>query len=219
MKIARCIRLPWLFQRNGRHAGRAADAHVRPFIHSSATCHGRNFKGEFRGTTFMCINKQCTNAQGLWTDIHQLLELMNIQLHTNDSLYHTVEKTHEMLSKWKTNFRVKWRKKKYFSILLLYVSGRNKIIIFSSPGPKFAKLHLNKPQDFLAENQITTNTSNTLRHSSGGVMICFAAIGLGQLAEIELTMNQSIVDSNVSPSVFELKHSSKLKAESSSTVT
>lgn len=47
MKIARCIRLPQLFQRSGRHAGRAADAHVHPFIHSSGACHQADFKAQF----------------------------------------------------------------------------------------------------------------------------------------------------------------------------
>lgn len=45
MKIARRIRLPWRFQRNGHHAGRAADAHVRPFIRGSEACHRADFKG------------------------------------------------------------------------------------------------------------------------------------------------------------------------------
>lgn len=45
MKIARRIRLPWQFQRSGHHAGRAADAHVRPFIRSSEACHQADFKG------------------------------------------------------------------------------------------------------------------------------------------------------------------------------
>lgn len=45
MKIARRIRLPWRFQRSGHHAGRAADAHVHPFIHGSQACHRADFKG------------------------------------------------------------------------------------------------------------------------------------------------------------------------------
>ncbi|KAI4832873.1 hypothetical protein KUCAC02_015817, partial [Chaenocephalus aceratus] len=32
----------------GPHAGRAAKAHVHPFIRSSGACHRRNFKGEFQ---------------------------------------------------------------------------------------------------------------------------------------------------------------------------
>lgn len=45
MKIGRRIRLPWRFQRSGHHAGRAADAHVRPFIRGSEACHRADFKG------------------------------------------------------------------------------------------------------------------------------------------------------------------------------
>lgn len=45
MKIARRIRLPWRFQRSGLHAGRAADAHVHPFVHGSEACHRTHFKG------------------------------------------------------------------------------------------------------------------------------------------------------------------------------
>lgn len=49
MKIARRIRLPWQFQRSGHHAGRAAHAHVHPFIRGSEACHRADFKGRGGG--------------------------------------------------------------------------------------------------------------------------------------------------------------------------
>lgn len=68
MKIARRIRLPWQFQRSGHHAGRAADAHVHPFIHGSEACHRTNFKGRAGGGGFMQHQSVCMNKQS--SDIH-----------------------------------------------------------------------------------------------------------------------------------------------------
>ncbi|MEE6515924.1 hypothetical protein FKM82_025084 [Ascaphus truei] len=78
-------------------------------------------------------------------------------------------------------------------------------------GPKWRCLAIMRSTMF-GENQ-TQHISliPTVKHGSGGVMIwaCFAATGPGNLAVIESTMNssvyQSILESNVRPSVRQLK--------------